>query len=101
MFYIVPRAAIDDVLPLDVSPAPASVARVFVGRIELITPAMVEEVGAALRNRDRAPILKYGRFLRPIVARLNGITAPPDSAEWNGQMQFAFSTVAPSAGGCR
>jgi hypothetical protein len=35
LFYIVPRATVDDLLPLDVKPAPASIARVFVGRIEI------------------------------------------------------------------
>ena len=58
LFYIVPRAAIDDVLPLDVTPAPASTARVFVGRIELITPAIVAEVKKAVLARERAPIAK-------------------------------------------
>src|SRR5262245_15938895 len=38
IFYVVPRATIDSILPLDVKPAPSSIARVFVGRIELMTP---------------------------------------------------------------
>jgi hypothetical protein len=38
IFYVVPRATIDSILPLDVKPAPTSIARVFVGRIELMTP---------------------------------------------------------------
>jgi hypothetical protein len=101
LFYIVPRAAIDDVLPLHVTPAPASVARVFVGRIELITPAIVDEVRAALRARDRAPLTKYGRFLRPIMTRLASVSTTLPSAEWNAQMQFAYSTVSPSPAGCR
>jgi len=101
LFYLVPRAAIDDVLPLEVSPAPASVARVFVGRIELISPAVADEVRVALAARDRAPIVRYGRFLRPIMQRLASISTTLPSAEWNAQMQFAYSTVSPSPGGCR
>ena len=62
LFYIVPRAAIDDVLPLEVTPAPASTARVFVGRIELITPAIVAEVKKAVLAKERAPIVK----VRPV-----------------------------------
>src|SRR4029453_15621114 len=62
LFYVVPQAAVDEILPLEVTPAPQSGARVFVGRIELITPAILEEVHTALQNRDRATILKYGRF---------------------------------------
>ena len=41
LFYIVDRRDVDDILPLDVTPAPAAVARVFVGRIELITPSVI------------------------------------------------------------
>jgi hypothetical protein len=38
IFYVVPRPAIDAILPLEISPAPTEVARVFVGRLELLTP---------------------------------------------------------------
>jgi hypothetical protein len=38
LIYIVPSRAIDDALPLQVEPVPSQTARVFVGRIELITP---------------------------------------------------------------
>jgi hypothetical protein len=37
LFYVVPRPTIDAILPLDITPAPSTIARVFVGRIELIT----------------------------------------------------------------
>lgn len=100
LFYIVPRAAIDDVLPLEVTPAPASVARVFVGRIELITPAMADEVRTALAARDGATIRKYGRFLHPVLNRLASVSTLPRS-EINAQMQFAYSTVFPPTGRCR
>src|SRR5207247_3766521 len=36
LFYIVPRQAVDSILPLDIQPAPSDVARVFVGRMEII-----------------------------------------------------------------
>jgi hypothetical protein len=101
LFYIVPRAAIDEVLPLEVTPAPASVARVFVGRIELITPAIVDDVRAALRARDRTSLAKYGRFLRPIMNRLASVSTTLPAGEWDAQVEFAYSTVFPSAGGCR
>jgi hypothetical protein len=48
VFYIVPRPAIETILPLEIAPAPAGVARVFVGRLELVRPAMKEEVKEAL-----------------------------------------------------
>jgi hypothetical protein len=75
LFYIVPSRVIDSVLPLDVQPAPAQISRVFVGRMEVITPAIEEDVKQALTEKDRATLEKYGRFLEPISKRL-GLTSP-------------------------
>jgi hypothetical protein len=70
LFYIAPRLAVDGILPLTVTPAPSSVARVFVGRIELITATTEREVAHALETNDRAMLARYGRFLQPIADRL-------------------------------
>ena len=58
LFYIVPRPAVDEILPLEINPAPATLVRVFVGRIELITPSLIDEVKAAVLRRDRAVLVK-------------------------------------------
>ena len=100
LFYIVPRAAIDDVLPLEVTPAPASTARVFVGRIELITPAIVAEVKKAVLAKERAPIVKYGRFLKPILARVAASSTAAETAIIQQNLSFAYATAAPLAAGC-
>jgi hypothetical protein len=70
LLYVVPRQFLDSVLPLSISPAPAQTVRVFVGRLELITPATQRAVEQALANHDRATLAKYNRFLVPIVARI-------------------------------
>jgi hypothetical protein len=70
LFYIAPRRAIDDILPLTIAPVPSSIARVFVGRIELVTATTEREVGRALETNDRATLARYGRFLQPIADRL-------------------------------
>jgi hypothetical protein len=67
LIYIVPRPFIDSVLPLQINPAPANTVRVFVGRIELITPATQQAVESAFTANDRATLLKYNRFLNPIL----------------------------------
>jgi hypothetical protein len=66
LIYIVPRQYVDSILPLSISPAPAQLARVFVGRIELITPATRKSIETAIATRDGATLRKYGRFLYPI-----------------------------------
>ena len=67
LIYIVPRGFVDSVLPLQVKPAPASTVRVFVGRLELVTPATEEAVESAFASNDQATLAKYNRFLEPIL----------------------------------
>ncbi len=70
LIYIVPRAYVDSILPLSIHPAPEKLTRVFVGRIELITPATVESIEAAIASHDGAALMKYGRFLYPIFTAI-------------------------------
>ena len=67
LIYIVPEKFVDGILPLSIHPAPAQIARVFVGRLELVTPATEKAVEAAFASRDNARLEKYGRFLEPIL----------------------------------
>jgi len=39
IFYVAPRKTVDAILPLTIAPAPSELVRVFVGRIELRSPA--------------------------------------------------------------
>ena len=66
LIYIVPRQYVDAILPLSIRPAPAQLARVFVGRMELITAATEKSIEAAIASRDSVTLRKYGRFLYPI-----------------------------------
>jgi hypothetical protein len=78
LFYIVPQKAIDEVLPLDIAPRPASTVRVFVGRMELVTPATYSEVKTALTKNDQRTLAKYGRFIEPFMNRVFAESAPAD-----------------------
>jgi len=92
LLYIVPRATVDAMLPLDIRPQPTETARVFVGRLELITPATMAEVRRALETRDRAALVKYGRFLLPIALRI--VADPAAGLEARGLDQFIYGTFA-------
>ena len=70
LIYIVPRPDIDRILPLSVSPAPDEVARAFVGRIEIITPAVQDEVERAVVRGDLKTLTRCGRLLQPILASM-------------------------------
>jgi hypothetical protein len=76
LFYIVPRPFVDSVLPLSIQPPPEQLTRVFVGRIELVTPATEESIQTALVTRDRTIFQKYGRFFFPFFQIISQKTDP-------------------------
>lgn len=77
VFYTLPRATTDGVLPISISPAPAELIRVMVARAEIITPEMERAVLAAAKqfnepsSESRATAVKtvrvYGRFAEPVL----------------------------------
>jgi hypothetical protein len=73
VFYIAPRAMVDATLPLEISPAPTSIERVFVGRIELFPRWAIDQVKTAILKGDRTTIAKRGRFFGPILQRLGEV----------------------------
>ena len=70
LFYILPKRTVDSVLPLSIQPKPAETSRVFVGRMEIITPEIQDDVKQALARNDKTTLEKYGRFLEPIARRI-------------------------------
>jgi len=80
VFYILPRATTDAVLPVKIEPAPAELVRVLVGRAEVITPETERSVQQQLkllknsspqvRATARDIIRKHGRFSEPILKRI-------------------------------
>jgi hypothetical protein len=80
VFYILPRSAIDEVLPMQIDPRPDELVRVLVGRTEVITPEMEKSVkeevsrlndaSAEVRADAAVTIRKYGRFYEPILKRI-------------------------------
>ena len=80
LLYIAPPAFVNDVLPLSIKPAPAQTVRVFVGRLELVTPATEKAVETAFATHDTAVLKAYGRFLEPILATMIKKEANPAQA---------------------
>jgi hypothetical protein len=67
LIYIVPRRFVDNVLPLTMNPEPGQIVRVFVGRLEIVTPATASAVKTAVARNDETTLNKYGRFLQAIL----------------------------------
>ena len=89
LLYVASRKAVDAILPLAVEPAPGSVERVFVGRIELIDSHTMEAVKTALIATDRATLSRFGRFLQPISRRILDSSTPADRQYLNEFLRFA------------
>jgi hypothetical protein len=70
LIYILPSHAVDTILPLQIEPAPSETVRVFVGRIELVTPETESSVESAIAKGDWSAINRYSRFLDPILRRI-------------------------------
>ena len=63
LIYLLPQRTVDAVLPLTIDPAPVELTRAFIGRIELLSPAMRQDIASAAAAGDADRMLKYGRFL--------------------------------------
>jgi len=97
LIYIVPTRAVDAFLPLHVDPAPAQIARVFVGRIELITPEITHMVEEAMTTGNWPAIERYGRFLDPILNRIAADNAAMKNLAEQVRQKIQIST----SGACR
>jgi hypothetical protein len=87
VFYLVPNAFVDAILPLTIEPAPEAIVRTFVGRVEVITPTTLAVVGEAIAEADDDTVVAYGRFLDPITDRLLARSTPADRDRIKGRAQ--------------
>jgi hypothetical protein len=94
LFYIVPSTMVEEILPLTIDPKPAQTARVFVGRVEIITPAKIKAVEKAVNENDLSLVSTYGRFLGPIMDRL------PASSRTKAVLDAAFKDYLNQASNC-
>ena len=106
VFYLLPRAWTDRVLPLEVAPQPDRVVRVMVGRAELIMPSIERELkqeimafksGDAVAQEHAVATVRsmnLGRFLAP--AQQIALGSNYDQATWNAVYALTERAVAPA-----
>jgi hypothetical protein len=87
LLYLVPETFVGRVLPLAISPEPGQTTRVFVGRLELVTPATRTAILTALARGDEPTLKKYNRFLEPMLRILLERESDPRQAEVIRQRQ--------------
>jgi hypothetical protein len=94
LLYIVPPAFVNEVLPLSINPSPAQTVRVFVGRLELVTPATEKAVEAAFAAHDTTTLKTYGRFLEPILATMvKKETNPAQARRFQDYLNFVYGQL--------
>ena len=81
LLYILPRSEVDALLPISIRPAPRQLVRVFVGRVELLSPQMRQEISTALLHGDVSELKKYGRFLNAFLQEMNDGNKGPKMSE--------------------
>jgi len=95
VLYIVPRDFVETVLPLNIKPTPANTVRVFVGRMEIVTPATERAIETAYAHGDQATLAKYGRFLIPILeTMISRSTDQKRRIELSEHMNSAYRDIA-------
>ena len=90
LFYVASRKSVDKILPLSITPAPTAVERVFVGRMEIVTPRTLENVRQAVMGNDTVTFGRYGRFLEPITRRIAASLGGSDRMMFDHRLQRAY-----------
>ena len=89
VFYIAGPKSVDRILPLSITPVPTTVERVFVGRMEILTPHTLENVRRAVLVEDIATFGRYGRFLQPITQRIGASLSASERTTFEHHLQRA------------
>jgi len=72
VFWILPAAEVSRILPLSIDPAPVALARVIVGRSEILTPSFERGLVAGLGSDEGSP-WDDDRFLAAFEARVQAL----------------------------
>lgn len=77
-FSIVPREIVDTLVPIEISPQPSELVRVFVHRAELVSPSQMQQLEDAMSSQlskaEARSLLKdqgMGRFLKPAITEVS------------------------------
>lgn len=74
LLYILPKAEVDEILPLTMAPAPEKIVRAFVGRIEVMLDTEEDQLlDRILREKDQFNLHTLGRFAEPMLRRVEEV----------------------------
>jgi hypothetical protein len=88
VLYVLPRPTVDELIPIRIRPAPSSLVRVMVGRLEVLTPDREQQIKkfltdlGARESRTRAAasagLARLGRLGEPALRRIMAATKDPE-----------------------
>ena len=73
VFWVMPTAQVDELLPLSITPRPDKLTRVLVGRAEILTPSAEEQLLSSSEEANSLP--HYDRFSRAYQHRIEQLKA--------------------------
>jgi hypothetical protein len=94
--YLMPRATIDKVLPLKVTPAPKETQRVFIGRVGVLSPWTEHTIRVAMETNDTKKLDQFERFLAPFLAQIKakgGLKESPLGASYAQQVAAGINSA--------
>jgi hypothetical protein len=104
VLYVLPRRLVDELIPIRIKPAPERLARVMVGRVEVLTPAQESELlrqVANLKSADKkvrdiaqTTLDRLGRLKEPALRRLLAISTNREQRE---QIESLIRATPPKA----
>lgn len=97
LLYILPRAEVDEILPLSLTPQPENLVRSFVARMEILLDTDEKQIFAdVLDQKYKFRSDTLGRFAEPILHRVRSMakTAQPENADLLNLMDTLVKDVA-------
>lgn len=97
LLYILPRAEVDEILPLSLTPQPEKLVRSFVARMEILLDTEEKQILAdVLDQKYKFRGETLGRFAEPILHRIRTMakTAEPENTELLNLMDTLVKDVA-------
>ncbi len=83
LLYVVPRAEVDRLLPLQITPTPDAVERAFVARIEVMPKFQEEQlIYRVEKEGEQLDIASLGRFAEPRLRRVQQVYAQMGNAKY-------------------
>ena len=100
LLYVLPREEVEQVLPMQISPKPESLTRVFVGRMEVLLDTQEQKILSEIQaQRASFNPFQLGRFAEPMLRRVREVYTIQTKALEPTMIQILDGLIAQTARG--